>query len=170
MITKAPGSVPLWCAACLALAVPSLRAQEGPELPHRDPWTVSVSHWGRWPALAAAAGLIAAAAIRNGDSREARESLEEYCREDFARCIVIDDPGGSGSSYADPVAEELYQDYAALSRQARGYLLGGQASLLVAGAMFLIDLVHNPDDMENIPYTPFELYSTPRSLGLALRF
>jgi hypothetical protein len=120
--------------------------------------------------LAAAAGLITAAAIRNGDAKEARGSLEDYCREDFARCIVIEDPDGSGPSYADPGAEELYREYASLSRQARGYLLGGQASLLVAGAMFLVDLVHNPDDVDDIPYTPFELYTTPTRLGLALRF
>lgn len=160
----------LICAACLTLAAPVARAQDDTPLPHREPWTVSVSHWGRWPALAAAAGLITAAAIRNGDSKEALGTLEDYCREDFARCIVVEGPDGSDPTYADPMAEELYQEYAALSRQARGYLLGGQASLLVAGAMFLVDLVHDHDDVDNIPYTPFELYSTPSKLGLALRF
>jgi hypothetical protein len=161
---------PLLCAASVILTAAEAQAQEAAELPQRDPWIVSVSHWGRWPALAAAAGFITAAALRSGDAKEARGTLEDYCREDFSRCIVVEGPDGSGPSYADPVAEELYQEYATLSRQTRGYLLGGQASLLVAGAMFLIDLVHDPGDIDNIPYTPFELYSTPRKLGLALRF
>jgi hypothetical protein len=161
---------PVLCVASVVLSAAGAHAQEATELPRRDPWLVSVSHWGRWPALAAAAGFITAAALRSGDSKEALGTLEDYCREDFSRCVVVEGPDGSGPSYADPVAEELYEEYATRSRQARGYLLGGQASLLVAGAMFLIDLVHDPGDIDNIPYTPFELYSTPRKLGLALRF
>jgi hypothetical protein len=64
----------------------------------------------------------------------------------------------------------MYQEYAALERHARGFLLGGQASLLASGTMFLIDLLHDSGDFDNIPYTPLELYTSPRQLGLAVRF
>jgi hypothetical protein len=168
MTSRRPGFLPLLVAGGVTLMAPATHAQDASTLPQRDPWIVTVSHWGRWPALAAAAGLITAAAISSNNSKETLNTLEDYCREDFARCSVIEGPDGPG--YADPGAEELYQEYAAQSREARGYLLGGQASMLLAGALFLIDLVHHSGNVEDIPYTPFELYTTPSSVGLAVRF
>lgn len=134
------------------------------------PVLVTVSHWGRWPALAGAGVLVALAAARNSDVKDARAALDAYCTIDTGRCTISQDPGGSGGVYLDPVAEALYQEYASLSRRAQGLLIGGQATLLVAGAMFLIDLLHDDGDFGTIPYTPFELYTTPNRLGLAMRF
>ena len=133
------------------------------------PLIASVSHWGRWVTLAAAGGLIAAAAVRHDQARDALTRLEEFCAPDALQCVIVDDPSGGGF-YVNPEAEALYQQYAALERGARGFLLGGQVSLLTSGAMFLIDIIHRTEGVDNIPYTPLELYTTPRQLGLAFRF
>jgi hypothetical protein len=152
------------------MATPTARAQSQTGTDTRDPWIVTVSHWGRWPALAGAAGLITAAAFRNSDAKTAMGELRAFCGDNPEGCVIIENPDGSGNIYLDPEAEVLYQEYASLSRKARGFLIGGQVSLIVAGTMFLVDLVHDPDESEKIPYTPFELYSTPTKIGLALRF
>ncbi len=152
------------------MAMPPAHAQSPTGANSGEPWIVTLSHWGRWPALAGAAGLITAAAFRNGDAKAALGELRTFCGGQPESCIIIENPDGSGSSYLDPEAEALYQEYATVSRQARGYLIGGQVSLVVAGAMFLVDLVHDPDDIEKIPYSPFELYTSPTKIGFALRF
>lgn len=134
-----------------------------------EPWIVTASHWGKWPALAGAGALVTMAVMRNNDAKAARAELRDYCSEDATRCVTVPGPDGD-DIYFDPGAEALYQEYAALTRQARGFLVGGQVGVLVTGAMFLIDLVYQRDGFDNIPYTPFELYSTPDRLGLSVRF
>jgi hypothetical protein len=164
---------PLRPICLLALLTAGFAAAAGAQQPDSipgTPWIVTVSHWGRWPALAGAGGLVAMAAVRNGDARAARTALEDFCAVDPGRCALTENPDGSGGWYVDPEAEALYQEYARLSRSAQGYLIGGQVSLLVAGGMFLIDLLHRDGDFGNIPYTPLELYTTPNRLGLAMRF
>jgi hypothetical protein len=134
------------------------------------PWLVEMSHYGRWPVLAGAGALIGMAAVRSHDARAAQGALEDFCAIDSAQCALVEDSETGGQRYADPAAEALYQEYARLSRQAQGYLIGGQVSLLAAGGMFLIDLLHRDRDFGNIPYTPLELYTTLNKLGLALHF
>jgi len=144
-------------------------AQAG-EPPRGTPWLVDVSHWGRWPALAGAGVLIGVAAVRSHDAREALGALQDFCAVDVARCALVGDPVTGADRYVDEEAEALYQEYARLSRHAQGFLIGGQVSLLAAGGMFLIDLLHRDSDVANIPFTPLELYTTPSKLGLAIRF
>ena len=159
-----------WLAALGSALLPApVHGQATPEPNSGEPWIVTVSHWGKWPALAGAGALVTMAVIRNGDAKAARTELREYCIEDLTRCATVPGPDGD-DIYFDPTAEALYQEYAALTRQARGFLVGGQAGVLVTGAMFLIDLVYQRDGFDNIPYTPFELYSTPDRLGLSVRF
>lgn len=145
-----------------------LAAQE-PAPDRGRPWLVQVSHWGRWVGLVGAVGMIGVAAAEQESARDAFDAFETYCLDDPARCQLP--PGGANEGpYADPRAEELFQEYAAHERLARGYLLGGQLTLVAAGGMFLIDLLHDDDQPENIPFTPFELYSTRNKLGLSFRF
>lgn len=161
---------PLVLLGLLAAAPTTAIVAQQPDSPAGAPVLVTVSHWGRWPALAGAGVLVALAAVRNGDAKDARAALDVYCTVDPGRCAITEDPGGAGGVYVDPVAEALYQEYASLSRSAQGLLIGGQATLLVAGAMFLIDLMHDDGEFGNIPYTPLELYTTPNRVGLAMRF
>jgi hypothetical protein len=161
---------PLLLAALLAAASTAAAGAQEPDSTASAPLLVTVSHWGRWPALVGAGALVALAAVRNGDAKDARAALEVYCVADLGRCALTENPDGSGGQYVDPVAEALYQEYASLSAQAQGLLIGGQLTLLAAAAMFLIDLVHQDNDFGNIPYTPLELYTTPNRVGLAMRF
>lgn len=133
------------------------------------PWIAEVSHWGKWIALAGAAGLITVAAVRHGEAQDALGLLEDFCRPENPACHIVTDANGA-QRYEGAEAEELYQAYAAIEKRARGFLLGGQASLLASGAMFLIDLIHRTEDVDIIPYAPLELYTRPDRFGLALRF
>jgi hypothetical protein len=147
--------------------VPTLSAQD--ITGQGRPWIAEVSHWGRWVTLAGAAGLITVAAVRHQDAQNALGDLEDYCLEDVSMCVIVTDPEGN-DTYLTPEAEAMYQQYTALEHSARGFLFGGQLSLLTSGAMFLIDIIHRTEDFDNIPYTPLELYTTPNKLGLALHF
>ncbi len=158
------------CAALGVLLAATPAAAQQPSSPPDRPWFVDVSHWGRWVALAGAGSLIGIAAVRHTQAGDARDLLEAHCIADYDRCRLVSDPAGQARVYADPEAERLYQDYAALEGHARGYLIGGQLTLLAASGMFLIDLLYRTDQPKNIPYTPLEVYSTPHRLGLALRF
>ncbi len=160
----------LLLAALIGHAVSTAAGAQQADSARTTPLVVTVSHWGRWPALAGAGALVALAAVGNGNAKDARGALEDFCLPDPGRCTLTETPDGSGLQYVDPEAEALYQEYARLSRRAQGLLIGGQATLLVAGAMFLIDLVHQDGDLGNIPYTPLELYTTPNRLGLVMRF
>ena len=161
----------VWWLAFLWLgSTGAVRAQDTLETT-RTPWIVTVSHWGRWPALAASAGLVTFAALRQHDARESLDQLEGYCRADPSRCLLVPGPGGLGEMYADPEAESLFQAHARSERRARSLLLSGQLSLLAAGTMFLIDLVHDGDDpAKTIPFTPLEVYTTRTRLGFSVRF
>lgn len=148
-------------------AVPPLSAQD--LTGQGRPWIAEVSHWGRWVTLAGAAGLITMAAIRHQDAQSALTELEDYCMPDVTMCVIVGGPDGN-DVYLDPEAEAIYQQYAALEHSARGFLFGGQLSLLTSGAMFVVDILHRTEDFDNIPYTPLELYTTPNRIGLALYF
>jgi hypothetical protein len=151
-----------------AAALAPAASQDFPR-PASRPWIAEVSHWGKWVALAGAAGLITVAAVRHGEAQDALGLLEDFCRPENPACLIVTDANGA-QRYEGAEAEELYQAYAVVEKRARGFLLGGQASLLASGAMFLIDLIHRTEDVDNIPYTPLELYTGPNRLGLALHF
>jgi len=154
----------LLCASVLATA-----ASQEFTRPQSRPWIARVSHWGKWVTLAGAAGLITVAAVRHGEAQDALGQLEDFCRPENPHCRIVIGPNGV-ERYESEEAEELYREYATIEKRARGFLLGGQASLLASGAMFLIDLIHRTEDFDNIPYAPLELYTRPNRLGLALRF
>lgn len=153
----------------------SVRAMGQERVPDRGrPWFAEASHWGRWLSLAGAAGMIGIAASEHVTANDALDDLETFCTASPESCAIVSSLTRSEASpaehYADPDAEALYQEYAAHERRARGYLLGGQMTLVVAGGMFLIDLLYRDEQPENIPFTPLEIYSTRNKLGLSLRF
>jgi hypothetical protein len=156
-------------AAGLSASLPTPGHGQTPAPNGGEPWIVTASHWGKWPTLAGAGTFIALAVVRNNEAKDANSEFRQYCAEDISRCALVPGPDGD-PIYADPEAEQLFQVYTDLNRQARGFLAGGQVSLLVTGTMFLIDLVYQREGYDNIPYTPLELYSTPSRLGVALRF
>jgi hypothetical protein len=133
------------------------------------PFMADVSHWGRWVTLLGAGAFIAVAASNSATAGAAFDDLEALCTADPTACELVETPDGN-QVYADPLAEQTYQDYAQYQSRAQSFLVAGQLTLVVSGGMFLIDLLYKDDEPKNIPYTPFEVYSTPRELGLSLRF
>ncbi len=138
--------------------------------PSGRPWFATVSHYGRWAALAAAGGLIGLAVTNHNSANDTFDRLEGFCQGDPSRCALRVAADERSSIYADPEAEAMFQEYAQLRRRARGYLLGGQLSLVAAGGMFVIDLIYRKQEPKNIPLTPLELFTGPQELGFRVRF
>lgn len=133
------------------------------------PWFAKVSHWGRWAALAATGTMVAIAATNNSAADGAFDRLENLCTIDPSGCVLVDD-GNGGLEYENPLVEETWQDFATHQTRAQNFLLAGQLTLVFAGGMFLVDLLYKDDRPKNIPYTPFEVHSTPNQLGLSYKF
>ncbi|MDH3497580.1 MAG: hypothetical protein OER21_12530 [Gemmatimonadota bacterium] len=144
---------------------PLAAAGQQPSVPDTRPWYASVSHWAKWPALAGAIGLTAAAILKKDDADQVYDGLLSLCRADSATCIQ--DPTGV---YLDPGAEALYRETLRLDAQARRWMVGGQAVLALTGGMFLIDLVTGRQKPKNIPYTPLEFFGGGERVGLRWRF
>jgi hypothetical protein len=163
-------SITLPCGVALIasiLATPAM-CQDDPT-PGGRPFIAKVSHWGRWATLLGAGAFIAVAATNSSSAGLAFDDLETICTDDPAACELVETPDGN-VTYADPLAEQTFQDYAQYQSRAQSFLVAGQLTLVVSGGMFLLDLLYKDDEPKNIPYTPFEVYSTPRELGLSLRF
>jgi hypothetical protein len=129
------------------------------------PWFVDVSHYGKWFALAGAAGLTAVAILRNSDADQIYDGLTQLCRAGGETCVLNDE-----GTYTNPEAEALYQETLRLDSQARKWMAGGQATLVLAGAMFVIDLVAGTKRPKNIPYSPLEVFSDGQQTGIRFRF
>jgi len=129
------------------------------------PWYVGVSKWAKWPTLAAAIGLTAAAIMRKDDADQFYDQLQSLCREDSDACRP-----GPGGAYTNPEAEALFQETLRLDAQARRWMIGGQGFLFVSGGLFLIDLVAGKSKPKNVPFTPFEAWAAPGALGLRWEF
>jgi hypothetical protein len=153
--------------AGLVTLVPPLPAQESLEVNTR-PWFADVSHVAKWPALAAAGGFIALAAARHGEALAVDREIETLCAEGDGRCSVT--LLGSGPLFTDSEVQALHERRSELRNAARGYLLGGQISLVVSGGMFLLDLIYGDDRPKNIPFTPLELHGRGQEVGFRIRF
>ncbi len=151
------------------LTPPTAAAQEAVPAVRSRPWLVTAAHYGRWGALASAAGLIAFSVVRRGDAQEALDRLETFCLADVTRCALVSGSGGE-ERYIDGLAEDLFRQHVRRDRQAQGLLIGGQAALLVTGGLFLIDLLWDDERPANIPYTPFDVHAGVGWVGLAIPF
>lgn len=141
-----------------------LAAQDTAAAPERS-WVVSTSKWAKWPALAAAVGLTAAAITRKADADATYDALQAFCLEASGNCA-----SGPDGAYVNPAAEALYQETLRLDLQARRWMFGGQGFLFLSAGMFLVDLVAGSDKPPNIPFTPLEAWAVPGQAGLRWRF
>jgi hypothetical protein len=148
----------------LMLAGQGLVAQEASPPPGL-PWWVTTSKWAKWPTLAAAVGLTAAAITRKADADDVYDRLQAFCLEASGQCNSAPD-----GTYLNPEAEALYQETLRLDLQARRWMIGGQGFLFLSGGMFLIDLVAGSSKPKNIPFTPLEAWAVPGRAGLRWRF
>jgi hypothetical protein len=163
MALTAPWRVTL-LAAIVGLGAHRAAAQETAP-PPTEPWFVGVSKWAKWPTLAAAIGLTAAAITRKDDADAVYDQLQAYCLEGSDNCRT-----GADGAYTNPEAEAMYQETLRLDGQARHWMMGGQGFLFVSAGLFLIDLASGSSEPENIPFTPLEAWAAPGQVGLRWRF
>lgn len=142
----------------------SAAAQGTPSVDSRS-WLASASHYGKWVAIASAAGLMTVAIMRNHDADRVYGGLQTLCQAGGATCVIDLD-----GHYLNPDAEALYQETLRIDSQSRSWMAGGQVMLAAAGAMFVIDLVAGNRKPKNIPFTPLEYFADGTRAGLTLRF
>lgn len=122
--------------------------------------------YGKWAVLAAAVGMGLKAASAHHDADRAFARLEGYCAVDRTRCDQ-----GPGDRYLDPVSEGYYQAALSGDRRARGWLLGGEVSLLGAAGLFVWELTRPRTPPRNIPFEPsFRVIGPRTEMGLTLHF
>ena len=122
--------------------------------------------YGKWAALAAAVGMGLKASSAHHDADRAFARLDAYCGDDPSRCDQA--PGGH---YLDPVSERYYQAALSGDRRARGWLLGGEVTLLGAAGLFVWELTRPKSPPRNIPFEPnFRVLGPRTELGVTLHF
>ena len=104
--------------------------------------------YGKWAALAVAAGFTAAGAVTHERADGHFQDLLAYCRTG-ASCAL-----GTGGRYTNSGAESLFQRTVHDDRVARRWLLGGQAALLGGAALFVLELSRKGGP-PNIPFSPY---------------
>lgn len=130
------------------LAVSPLSAQQGTDslLRRSSPTLVK---YGKWAMVAASVGMGLKAASHHRAADRDFNRLESYCGSQPAGC-----PQTPSGSYFDPVAERYYQSSVSHDRHARGWLLGGEATLLGAAGLFVWELTRPKSLPKNIPFEP----------------
>lgn len=125
---------------------------------------------GKWVAGAASIALIALAVREHDRSNQSWDDLLAVCQADNERCEVTPD-----GTYQDIEAERLYQESLYYDRRAQRRILGGQAALVVTGALLIVDLSVRRDGTNNVPFDPDQAYVAPATgggvlLGLRVKF
>jgi len=125
---------------------------------------------GKWVAGAASIALIVLAVREHDRSNQSWDDLLAICDVDNERCEVTSD-----GTYQDIDAERLYQESLYYDRRAQRRILGGQAALVVTGALLIVDLSVRRDGTHNVPFDPDQAYVAPAKgggvlLGLRVRF
>lgn len=142
----------------LTLAAP-LGAQQLTDSLVRRPSPALVKY-GKWALVAAAIGMGIRAANEHDKADRAFDQLTSYCSSQPAGC-----PQTPNGGYVDPVAERHYQRSLSGDRNARNWLLGGEATLLGAAGLFVWELSRPKSVPRNIPFNP-ELRWTPSQTQL----
>jgi hypothetical protein len=119
--------------------------------------------YGKWVLVAGSASLNYLALQAHNDADDAFDQLESSCLATPTRCDL-----GPGGEYLDPEIEGLYQSSLRYDRIARGWLIGGEAALAGAAALFVWELTRPKGRPDNIPFEP-EVRSLRGSTGLGLR-
>jgi hypothetical protein len=128
-------------------------------------WIVGFSHYAKWGMLAGAAGFTTLSLRAHNDADTYFTGLKTFCSHANQQCQI-----GPDGAYLSSDAETLWQATARSDQEARWWLVAGEASLVVSGGMFLLDLVSGDSHPKNIPYTPFQVYTQPSKVGLQFSF
>jgi hypothetical protein len=160
-----------WLAVVAApLAAQSAPPDPPPQAPSGQSLVQRIASPGKWVAGAASVALIALAVKEHARSNDSWDALTALCREDNQRCVVTPD-----GAYRDLEAERLYQESQYYDRRAQRRILGGQAALVLAGALLIIDLSDRRAEPNNVPFDPDRAYVAPAKgggvlLGVRLTF
>jgi hypothetical protein len=118
--------------------------------------------YGKWAVLAGSVGMNYLALRSHNRADDAFNTLKALCV-DRSRCNL-----GPDGSYLDPASENLYRSSLRYDRIARGWLIGGEAALAGAAALFVWELTRPKGRPGNIPFEP-EVRSRQWGTGLGLR-
>ena len=119
--------------------------------------------YGKWLLVAGSIGMNYLALQSHEQAEDAFDILEAACTLDRSRCNL-----GPDGSYVDPAIEGLYQTSLHYDRSARRWLIGGEAALAGAAALFIWELTRPKGRPDNIPFEP-EVRSLRGGTGLGLR-
>jgi hypothetical protein len=119
--------------------------------------------YGKWVLVAGSVGMNYLAIRAHNRAEDAFDALESRCLQSRDRCNL-----GPGGSYLDPEIEGLYQTSLRYDRTARGWLIGGEAALAGAAALFIWELTRPKGRPDNIPFEP-EVQSLRGATGLGFR-
>jgi hypothetical protein len=149
---------------CLTLSAAPLTAQRPDSTWTRG--TPFALKYGKWVTLAAAVGMGLKASAAHHDADRAFNSLSSYCDVDPTRCSQ-----GPGGAYVDPIAEGYYQASIGYDRQARRWLMGGEAAVLATAGLFVWELTRPRLPPKNIPFSPtVSVVGTSTRVGVSVAF
>ena len=153
-------------AAILAVAAPSRPLVAQDSIPPGIGAIRPVVRYGKWALLAAAVGMGLKASSAHHAADNAFNSLESYCFEDTSRCNQQ-----SNGHYVDPISEDYYQASLSADQRARGWLVGGELTLLASAGLFVWEITRPKHPPKNIPFEPTVQVVGPRTqLGLRVSF
>jgi hypothetical protein len=118
--------------------------------------------YGKWVIVAGSVGMNYLALRSHNRADDAFNNLKTLCI-DRSRCDLAPD-----GSYLDLQVENLYQSSLRSDRIARGWLIGGEAALAGAAALFVWELTRPKGRPGNIPFEP-EVRSMRWGTGLGFR-
>jgi hypothetical protein len=130
------------CLVATLLTAPALAAQSSP---------VPIKY-GKWLLLSGSLGLNIAAAGAHEDADRAFDALRARCAVDTSSCTI------AGGTYLDPDSEALYQESLRQDRRSRRFLIGGEAALLGAAALFVWEFARPRGRPDNVPFEPSVSY------------
>jgi hypothetical protein len=120
--------------------------------------------YGKWVLLAGSIGMHYLAVRAHDRAEETFDVLESSCGVAQQRCNL-----GPRGTYVDPEIENLYQVSLGYDRRARLWLLGGEAALAGAAALFVWELTRPKGRPDNIPFEPEVRGLRAGGTGLGLR-
>jgi len=120
--------------------------------------------YGKWLLLAGSAGMNYLALQSHNEAEDSFDQIEASCFADRNRCAT-----GAGGAYLDTEIEGFYQASLHHDRAARSWLIGGEAALAGAAALFVWELTLPKARPDNIPFEP-EVRTLRGSTGVGLRF
>jgi hypothetical protein len=119
--------------------------------------------YGKWLLVAGSIGMNYLALQSHNQAEDSFDALEKQCFANHALCAV-----GADGHYTADASEELYQASLKYDKEARGWLIGGEAALAGAAVLFIWELTGPKGRPDNIPFEP-EVRHMRGATGLGLR-